>query len=70
VSRRLAIAGAAARSSGHGARLLRWLEGLARREGCAALTLESGVQRFAAHRFYLRERMEIRAHHFVRVLGA
>ena len=53
------------RSSGHGGLLIGWLEDLARRKGCAFLTLESGVQRFAAHRFYLRHRMEIRAHHFV-----
>jgi GNAT superfamily N-acetyltransferase len=55
----------AARSAGHGERLFRWLVEEARRNGCSALTLESGVQRFAAHRFYLRQRMEIRAHHFV-----
>jgi GNAT superfamily N-acetyltransferase len=59
----------ACRSAGHGARLVAWLEDLARAAGCQALTLESGVQRFAAHRFYLRQRMEIRAHHFVRSLA-
>jgi len=52
------------RSSGHGELLLDWLKSLGRREGCKTLNLESGVQRFAAHRFYLRHRMEIRAHHF------
>ena len=57
-----------ARSAGHGARLLDWLEALAREHGCRVLTLESGVQRHAAHRFYLRQRMEIRAHHFTKVL--
>jgi GNAT superfamily N-acetyltransferase len=62
------VTDAGARSAGHGERLMRWLEDAARREGCACLTLESGVQRFAAHRFYLRQRMEIRAHHFVRFL--
>jgi hypothetical protein len=36
----------------------------ARAAGCGELHLDSGVQRFAAHRFYLRERMEIMAHHF------
>lgn len=63
------VTDAAVRSGGHGARLLSWLEALARREGCAALTLDSGVQRYAAHRFYLRHRMEIRGHHFVLALG-
>jgi hypothetical protein len=28
------------------------------------LELDSGVQRFAAHRFYFRERMWISRHHF------
>jgi hypothetical protein len=32
--------------------------------GCRSLDLDSGVQRFEAHRFYLRERMNITAHHF------
>ena len=46
---------AAARSSGIGAALLRYLEREARRRGCAQLELESGVQRAGAHRFYFRE---------------
>ncbi|MGZ5023946.1 MAG: GNAT family N-acetyltransferase, partial [Chthoniobacterales bacterium] len=29
------------------------------------LTLDSGVQRFDAHRFYLMKRMKISSHHFV-----
>lgn len=53
-----------ARSRGHGARLMDWLIDQARAAGCAQLHLDSGVQRFAAHRFYLRERMEITSHHF------
>lgn len=53
-----------ARSRGHGARLMDWLIAQARLAGCAQLHLDSGVQRFAAHRFYLRERMEITSHHF------
>jgi hypothetical protein len=36
----------------------------ARIENCQQLTLDSSVQRFAAHRFYLRQRMEITSHHF------
>lgn len=53
------------RSRGCGGQLLDWLAARARAAGCAVLTLDSGVQRFAAHRFYLLKRMEIRAHHFV-----
>ena len=57
-----------ARSRGHGKAVLDWLADLARREGCAVLLLDSGVQRFGAHRFYLRERFDILGHHFLRPL--
>ncbi len=53
-----------ARSRGHGAALLTWIGARAREAGCAQLHLDSGVQRFAAHRFYLTQRMDIVAHHF------
>lgn len=43
----------AARSRGHGLRLLRHLERLARDEGCDTVALSSGLQRLDAHRFYL-----------------
>ena len=56
------------RSEGHGGRLLEWIVEHARARGCACVHLDSGVQRFAAHRFYLRHGMEIRSHHFVRDL--
>jgi GNAT superfamily N-acetyltransferase len=52
------------RSQGHGQRLFRWLVGQARRRKCDQLHLDSGVQRFGAHRFYLSTRMDIIAHHF------
>ncbi len=58
------ITSAAARSTGVGAFLLQALRTRAERAGCSALELDSGVQRHAAHRFYLRERMRIAAHHF------
>lgn len=53
------------RSAGHGAALLDHLRGVARDAGCAALHLDSGVQRHDAHRFYLREGMHISSHHFI-----
>jgi GNAT superfamily N-acetyltransferase len=53
-----------ARSKGHGKLLLDWLKREAAAQGCRELHLDSGVQRFAAHRFYLRERMDIASHHF------
>ena len=52
------------RSRGHGQELFDWLLKFARDAGCQELHLDSGVQRFAAHRFYLRNRMEIACHHF------
>jgi GNAT superfamily N-acetyltransferase len=55
----------AQRSRGFGDRLFDWLADHARDERCDRLRLDSGVQRFAAHRFYLRKRMSIVAHHFV-----
>ena len=55
---------ASARSAGHGGALLDWLFERARVRHCDELHLDSGVQRFAAHRFYLRKRMDITSHHF------
>ncbi len=52
------------RSRGHGAAMLRWLEARARQDGCAALHLDSGVQRESAHRFYKREGLAISSYHF------
>lgn len=57
------------RSSGHGAALLNALMDRGRELGCHQIDLDSGVQRHAAHRFYLRERMDIRSHHFSRRLN-
>lgn len=53
------------RSCGHGRALLEWLCAEARAHGCDQLELDSGVQRFEAHRFYFRERMHVSAYHFV-----
>ena len=51
-------------SQGYGTALFNWLIDCARDCDCQQLTLDSGVQRFAAHRFYLSHRMEITSHHF------
>ena len=53
-----------ARSQGLGAELIKWLCESARSQGCNRLELDSGVQRHAAHRFYLGHRMMISCHHF------
>jgi len=52
------------RSKGYGRQMLDWLVGEARQAGCQTLELDSGVQRFDAHRFYLTHRMVIASHHF------
>lgn len=52
------------RSKGAGARMISWLKAHARHLGCNQLHLDSGVQRFSAHRFYLREGFNIDSHHF------
>lgn len=58
------VTAAKSRSGGHGAALLDWLIAYAREDECGELHLDSGVQRFEAHRFYLRQRMKIASHHF------
>jgi GNAT superfamily N-acetyltransferase len=52
------------RSKGYGEKLMSWLLKHARSQGCEELHLDSGVQRFEAHRFYLGLRMRISSHHF------
>jgi GNAT superfamily N-acetyltransferase len=58
------VAQSADRSKGYGGALFDWLVAHARAEQCAQFHLDSGVQRFAAHRFYLHKRMIIECHHF------
>ena len=52
------------RSKGYGNKLMDWLIDYAKNEKCDELHLDSGVQRYGAHRFYLHKRMDITAHHF------
>jgi GNAT superfamily N-acetyltransferase len=52
------------RSKGYGEALMRWLIDYARTHGCEELHVDSGVQRFDAHRFYLAQGMKISSHHF------
>jgi GNAT superfamily N-acetyltransferase len=52
------------RSRGAGAKMISWLKAHALELGCQQLHLDSGVQRFEAHRFYLREGFNIGSHHF------
>ena len=52
------------RSRGYGQRLIKWLMHQAKLNDCDQFHLDSGVQRFGAHRFYLSSRMDIIAYHF------
>ena len=52
------------RSSGLGEIMLDWLKSYARKNDCGQIHLDSGIQNFSAHRFYLREGFNIASHHF------
>lgn len=52
------------RSHGYGGQLLDWLIDQARANDCETFELDSGVQRFDAHRFYFSKRMSISSYHF------
>jgi hypothetical protein len=58
------VAKSSDRSKGYGGALFDWLVNYAREKDCDQFHLDSGVHRFAAHRFYLAKRMAIEAHHF------
>jgi GNAT superfamily N-acetyltransferase len=58
------VTGAEFRSRGHGKALIDWLRDLAIENECTHLHLDSGTQRHRAHRFYLREGMDIASFHF------
>lgn len=58
------ITDSAYRSSGVGKFLLDWLKGHAKENSCVQLHLDSSVQRFPAHRFYLSNGFNIASHHF------
>ena len=51
-------------SRSYGQHLFQWLIEYAQNHQCQHLSLDSGVQRFQAHRFYLMQRMNITSHHF------
>jgi len=56
------------RSSGAGKAMMDWLKHHCSETGCKQLHLDSGVQRFAAHKFYLREGFSINSHHFAMMI--
>jgi GNAT superfamily N-acetyltransferase len=56
------------RGKGFAEALMRWMEDLARQQGCAQFHLDSGTHRLAAHRFYHRLKLAITSFHFVKEL--
>lgn len=58
------VTDASQRSKGRGKKLFAWLENEAIKLDCAALILDSGTQRLAAHKFYEREGMSVTSLHF------
>jgi len=52
------------RQRGHAEAVMRWIIGEAKRLGCNYVSLDSGVHRYDAHRFYLKLGMIISSHHF------
>ena len=54
----------AARSQGHGSKLLAWLRAQARTEGCGSVHLDTAVHRIGAQRFYEREGMKMSGYHY------
>ena len=53
------------RSHGYGRLLNKYLVGVAKKEGCTSVQLDSATHRREAHRFYFRERYSIFSFHFV-----
>ncbi|MFQ3246405.1 MAG: GNAT superfamily N-acetyltransferase [Arenicella sp.] len=52
------------RSRGLGEQLLTWLKNEAINEQCTYFNLDSGTQRYRAHRFYFKQNLIIDSYHF------
>lgn len=52
------------RSTGVGTFIINWFKSYCKELGCKTLHLDSGVQKFPAHRFYIKNRFNIASHHF------
>lgn len=58
------ITNVSSRRQGYASVLWDWLVTQAKLEGCKQFHLDSGVQRYDAHRFYLKGGLDISCHHF------
>ena len=56
------------RSKNYGDKLLDWLICYAKENDCVGFHLDSGVQRFGAHRFYFKKGLTISCYHFKKFL--
>jgi len=56
------------RSKHYGDKLIDWLIDYAKENSCKEFHLDSGVQRFSAHRFYFRKGLTISCYHFEKIL--
>jgi ubiquinone/menaquinone biosynthesis C-methylase UbiE/GNAT superfamily N-acetyltransferase len=52
------------RSLGYGKEMMAYVIRFSKEKGCQEIHLDSGVQRFQAHKFYMREGFKIASHHF------
>jgi len=52
------------RSCGHGETMISWLKEIAYKEKCNYFSLDSGVQRNKAHKFYFEQGLSIVGYHF------
>jgi GNAT superfamily N-acetyltransferase len=59
-----------ARGLGYAGQLLDWLIERAKSQQCQSIHLDTGYQRHAAHRLYLRKGFELNCHHMVLGLSA
>lgn len=59
----------ACRQHGYGGALLDWLMAQAKTLACNQFHLDSGMQRYSAHRLYLNRKLQITSHHFSKELG-
>lgn len=58
-----------ARGQGYASHLLEWLSSHAKDQGCAAIHLDTGYARHAAHKVYLKHGFELNCHHLMKTLA-
>jgi GNAT superfamily N-acetyltransferase len=58
-----------ARGQSYASNLLDWLTTYAKSQACTAIHLDTGYQRHAAHRVYLKHGFELNCHHLMKSLA-